>query len=210
MWQWASRGVETLLLYCLLAASSNAQAALPEAVQRIKPSVVVVGTYQRTRSPAFVFMGTGFIVGDGTLVATNAHVKLRQALNTEQFETLVVALPSNGGTGAMGDTMREVTRLVVDEQHDLALLKLKSGPALPAAGFSTAEVREGRVHRFHRLPDRQRSRPVPDDAFRCHFRDCAGRSSAGACQSARWSANPPIGRWRVPHLPARCDCLSGQ
>jgi serine protease Do len=152
LWQWVSLGVETLLLYCLLVASGSAYAALPEAVQRVKPSVVVVGTYQRTRSPAFVFMGTGFVVGDGTLVATNAHVKLRQPLNTEQFETLVVALPSNGGTGAMGETMREVTRLAVDEQHDVALLKLKGGASLPALGFSSAEVREGQSIAFTGFP----------------------------------------------------------
>ncbi|MDB5816096.1 MAG: conserved hypothetical serine protease [Rhodocyclales bacterium] len=152
MWQWALRRVETLLLCGLLMAGGTAQATLPDAVQRIKPSVVVVGTYQRTRSPAFVFMGTGFVVGDGTLVATNAHVKLRQPLNTEQFEMLVVALPSKGATGAIGDTMREVTRLAVDEQHDLALLKLKGGAPLPALTFSAAEVREGQSVAFTGFP----------------------------------------------------------
>ncbi len=36
--------------------------------------VVAVGTFQATRVPQFRFAGTGFVVGDGTLVATNAHV----------------------------------------------------------------------------------------------------------------------------------------
>jgi S1-C subfamily serine protease len=130
------------------APATRAIAALPDTVQRIKPSVVVVGTYQRTRSPAFVFMGTGFAVGDGTLVATNAHVKLRQPLNTEQFEMLVVAVPSKGSTGEL----REVTRLAVDEQHDLALLKLKAGSPLPALDFSNAEVREGQAIAFTGFP----------------------------------------------------------
>ena len=40
----------------------------------IKPSIVAVGTYQRTRSPAFQFRGTGFVIGEGSLIATNAHV----------------------------------------------------------------------------------------------------------------------------------------
>lgn len=125
-----------------------AQAGLPDTVQRVKASVVVVGTYQRTRSPAFVFMGSGFVVGDGTLIATNAHVKLRQPLNTEQLEMLVVAVPTKGNTGEL----REVTRLVVDEQHDLALLKMKTGAPLPALPLSTAEVREGQPIAFTGFP----------------------------------------------------------
>jgi serine protease Do len=42
--------------------------------RRIKPTIVVVGTLMRSRAPAFELKGTGFVVGDGTLVATNAHV----------------------------------------------------------------------------------------------------------------------------------------
>jgi serine protease Do len=146
----ALRGfLSALIVLCALPSFMvAAHAALPDVVQRIKPSVVVVGTYQRTRSPAFAFMGTGFVVGDGSLIATNAHVKLRQPLNTEQLEMLVVAVPGKGTTGEV----REVMRLAVDEQHDLALLKLKSGPALPALGFSTTEVREGQSIAFTGFP----------------------------------------------------------
>ena len=52
----------------------SSSAALPELIEQIKPSIVVIGTYAKTRSPAFVMRGTGFVVGNGTLVATNAHV----------------------------------------------------------------------------------------------------------------------------------------
>lgn len=45
-----------------------------QTVERIRPSIVAVGTMQATRQPQFRFSGTGFAVGDGTLVATNAHV----------------------------------------------------------------------------------------------------------------------------------------
>ena len=48
--------------------------------------------------------------------------------------------------------MREVTRVAVDEQHDLALLKLKSGASLPALVLSTADVREGQSVAFTGFP----------------------------------------------------------
>ncbi|HXF46189.1 MAG TPA: serine protease, partial [Burkholderiaceae bacterium] len=47
---------------------------VPAAIERVKRAVVAIGTYQRTRTPPFRFLGTGFAVGDGKLIATNAHV----------------------------------------------------------------------------------------------------------------------------------------
>ncbi|HRP67347.1 MAG TPA: serine protease, partial [Thauera sp.] len=67
-------------------------ADLVTTVPRIKPSVVAVGTYQRTRSPAFQFRGTGFVVGDGQLVATNAHV-LPERIDSDKMEALVIVVP---------------------------------------------------------------------------------------------------------------------
>ena len=67
----------------------TAQAALPEQIARIKPSVVAVGTHQRTRSPQFAFRGTGFVVGDGTLVATNAHV-VPDTIESDKLETIAI------------------------------------------------------------------------------------------------------------------------
>ena len=55
---------------------------LPEALARVKPSVVAVGTFQKMRNPRFIFRGTGFAVDDGTLIATAAHV-VPEALQTE-------------------------------------------------------------------------------------------------------------------------------
>src|SRR6185436_5496240 len=43
-------------------------------IARVKTAVVAMGTFEPTRSPQFAFRGTGFVVGDGTLVVTNAHV----------------------------------------------------------------------------------------------------------------------------------------
>ncbi|UCE31920.1 MAG: serine protease, partial [Burkholderiales bacterium] len=57
-----------------LMAAAPAAAVNPETIARVKASVVGVGTFEATRSPQFRFLGTGFAVGDGSLVATNAHV----------------------------------------------------------------------------------------------------------------------------------------
>jgi serine protease Do len=46
----------------------------PDTVAQVKRSVVAVGTFMPTRNPQFRFLGTGFVVGDGKQVATNAHV----------------------------------------------------------------------------------------------------------------------------------------
>ena len=62
------------LASALLPGRAAVAASLSQSIARVKPSVIAVGTFQRTRSPAFAFRGTGFVVGDGTLVATNAHV----------------------------------------------------------------------------------------------------------------------------------------
>lgn len=104
-----------------------AQAGLVEVLPRIKASVVAIGTYQRTRSPAFRFLGTGFAVGNGRLIATNAHV-LPDSVVDDKLETLVVVLPGDEQTRAV----RQVTRVAVDKNRDLAVLRLEGGEPLPA------------------------------------------------------------------------------
>jgi serine protease Do len=64
-------------------------------IERVKGSVVAVGTFERTRVPAFQFRATGFAVGDGSLIATNAHA-LPAVLDSERRETLVVLVPTPG------------------------------------------------------------------------------------------------------------------
>lgn len=118
-------------------AMPGAWAGLVETIARIRPSLVAVGTYLPTRNPAFQVMGTGFAVGDGLSIITNAHV-VSQALDTDQFERRVIAVPE--GTKAR---VREVTLAATDPTHDLAILRL-SGPPLPAMTLGDASsVREG-------------------------------------------------------------------
>src|SRR5262245_57324349 len=56
------------------APSAGAQQQVPATIERVKASVVGVGTFQQTRTPAFRFLGTGFAVGNGSTIVTNAHV----------------------------------------------------------------------------------------------------------------------------------------
>ena len=130
-----------LALPAALALAPIARAELASTLARVKPSVVAVGTYQRTRSPAFQFRGTGFAVGDGMLVATNAHV-LPDEIDGAKMEALVIVLPGDGLTGAV----RPVRVVASAPKQDLALLRLESGPPLPAlrlaAGGGVVEGQE--------------------------------------------------------------------
>ncbi len=131
-----------------MAMPSVARADLVKVLPRIKPSIVAVGTYQRTRSPAFRFRGTGFVIGNGQLIVTNAHV-LPDAVASDQFEALVVAVPGPGQTAAI----RPVTRAASDRGHDLAVLRLEGGGPLPALALAGAErVQEGQSVAFTGFP----------------------------------------------------------
>ena len=121
-------------------------ADLTQTIERIKPSVVGIGTLLRTRSPAMQFFGTGFVVADGRHVITNAHV-VAKPLDVEKKETASV-LVSRGGE----PEPRDAEVLAVDKEHDLALLRI-SGDPLPALKLGdSAAVREGRMLAFTGFP----------------------------------------------------------
>jgi S1-C subfamily serine protease len=116
-------------------------------IERVKGSVVAVGTFQRTRAPAFQFRATGFAVGDGSLIATNAHA-LPVTLDSEHRETLVVLIPA----ADRQSQLREARELAVDTGTDLALLKI-DGPPLPALKLGGLDsVREGQSVLFTGFP----------------------------------------------------------
>lgn len=119
---------------------------LPTTVERIKPSIVAIGTYLPTRRPPHRFVGTGFVVGDGTYVLTNAHVISRN-IDSQQKETQVVFAGEVSGAGA-----RTATLVADDPVHDVSLLKI-SGAPLPAFKLGDSDrVREGEVYAFTGFP----------------------------------------------------------
>src|SRR5262245_27479937 len=98
----APRRITHLILFSLLAASLAISspvggAELTQTIERVKPSIVAIGTFLKVRSPAVQFGGTGFVVADGRYVVTNAHVAMRP-LDEEKKESRVV-LVSKGGEG---------------------------------------------------------------------------------------------------------------
>jgi len=136
-----SRGLAALaLLMAGLLGSAESGAQPAPAIALVRPSILAIGTFQALRAPPVRFLGTGFVVGDGTLAATNAHV-IPASLNAGADPELLVALIP-GGDPARTE-MRKLSRIAVDTEHDLALLKLE-GPALrPLKLRDSSSVAEG-------------------------------------------------------------------
>ena len=138
---------------CLLACtvlcffSGVALADLPDLIEQIKPSVVVVGTYVKTRSPAFVMRGTGFVVGNGNLVATNVHV-VPDVFDSANGETLLVLAL----TGHVGAQQRPAKIVASDKTHDLALLRIEGPPLQAMALQESGKIREGQNIAFTGFP----------------------------------------------------------
>jgi S1-C subfamily serine protease len=117
-----------------------ARAQAPDTIARVKASVVAVGTVQKLRSPQFQFLGTGFAVGDGSLIATNAHVLARPLATGNDPELLAIAIPSDNPQRGQ---VRIAQRAGTDAERDLALLRVAGAP-LPALKLrDSGTVREG-------------------------------------------------------------------
>lgn len=109
-----------LWLLCLLAITTlPVQASeLVQTIKQVKPSIVGVGTFQATRRPPAKLMGTGFVIGDGTYVATNYHVVAAE-LDSEKLESLAVFV----GRGKQSKAT-PATLVAKSSRHDLAILKI--------------------------------------------------------------------------------------
>lgn len=126
--------------------STPGVSGLPETLALIKPGVVAVGTVQKTRRPPSKFMGTGFVVGDGRYVVTNAHV-VPELLDGEGLEQLAIF----AGRGRQPET-RMAETVAMDPEHDLAILRIEGDP-LPALRLGDSSlVREGQSIAFTGFP----------------------------------------------------------
>ena len=140
--QGAGRAVVLLALLAPLGAGAE----LPETVERIKPSVVGIGTFQKTRSPAVLFVGTGFVVADGRHVVTNAHT-VNKPLDSEQKEVPIILVAQEGQPRP-----REVRLLASDRRFDLAILAFEGAPLRPMKIGDSRTVREGQTLAFTGFP----------------------------------------------------------
>jgi len=96
-----------------------------DVVAKIKPSVVGIGIHTPTSRPQNILRGTGFIIGDGRHVITNAHV-----LPTELDESLLQKMAVFIGSGKTAK-VRYAEIIATSELYDLAILKIPGSP-LPA------------------------------------------------------------------------------
>lgn len=134
-----------VFLSCLLPGLATAE--LAETIQRIKPSILVVGTYKKTGSPQFTMRGTGFVVGDGNLVATNAHVV---ADITDPETEFVVRIGQ--GRSQNESRLRRAKVTSSSKTHDLAVLRIEGTP-FPALKLANSDlVREGQAIAFTGFP----------------------------------------------------------
>jgi len=120
-----------------------------ETIARVKVSVVAIGTVERTRTPPFQFLGTGFAVDDGTFIVTNAHV-VSGLIDPGKMEVLAILVPGAANDGK--EQVREARQIAVDPGSDLAVLKI-SGPGLRALKIRTSDgVKEGQEIFFTGYP----------------------------------------------------------
>jgi serine protease Do len=137
---WGATGAAGPLLTLVGLAPRPVQAAsLVNLITTMKPSVLPVGTYSATDSPRFGFRGTGFVVGDGSLIATNFHV-LPEVINKDGATSLAVVAFRNPNENQ--GQVRRVRLVASDRVRDLALLQLEGTP-LPALVLDDVPAREG-------------------------------------------------------------------
>lgn len=129
----------TLLALALLAAAVPALAQdLPTLIAKARPSVLAVGSYSALQTPRFGFRGSGFVVGNGNRLITNAHV-LPERPDGGDAPRIVVLIPARGAE----PQVRAATIVETDRAHDLALLEFE-GPPLPALALAANDpVAEG-------------------------------------------------------------------
>ncbi len=137
-----------LFLLCawgLLCAAADAD-ELSRTIVTVKGSIVGVGSLLRVRNPPISFRGTGFVVGDGLSVITNAHV-VPELLDTENKETLGIVIGKGDGV-----EFRSAVLVALDKEHDLAHLRLTGAP-LPALVLGdSSSAAEGQALAFTGFP----------------------------------------------------------
>jgi S1-C subfamily serine protease len=126
-------------------------ASLPDVIDKIRPSIVGIGTAYPPRQPnrkgdPVAYRGTGFVVGNGLQVVTNAHV-IPDKLDVEHKQTIAVF----SGRGAKA-TAHPAKVVLTDKAHDLAVLEIQGTP-LPALELGDSDkVREGQEVAFTGYP----------------------------------------------------------
>jgi S1-C subfamily serine protease len=94
--------------------------SVTDVIAKVKPSVVGIGLYDAMGVQTHQLRGSGFVFGDGTLVATNYHV-ISQKLDPKKVQYHIVF----SGTGRQ-PKIHKAEIIAKDLEHDLAILKLST------------------------------------------------------------------------------------
>lgn len=135
-----------LVLLPLFLIANPVRADISSSIAKIKPSVVIIGTFKITSNPRFNLRGAGFVIGDGNLLVTNAHV-LQTTADEEMDANLVVQTRDRKNELRM----HKASVMEIDKVHDLALLRFE-GEALPPLILRETLVREGQSIAFTGFP----------------------------------------------------------
>lgn len=141
------RPCAVLFLALLLLPATAAAESLPDTLERIRPGIVAVGTFQPARQPRHLFLGTGWAVADGRHVITNHHV-VEKRLDKARQETHAIFLRRKDGK----PKAFEARRVICDKRHDLCLLRIKGVKLPPLKLGHAADVREGETHALTGFP----------------------------------------------------------
>lgn len=130
----------------MFAFAPSAYSDLPSTVEKLKPSVVLVGTFDPLSSPRFTFRGTGFVVGTGNQALTNAHVLPASSSGNSGVQIAIqVWNPKSAWS------LRLATVTGRDTARDLALLSFE-GQGIAPLDFSLRTPREGEEVAFMGFP----------------------------------------------------------
>jgi len=124
------------ILLGLSLSTQTVAAEFTEAVTRVKQTVVGVGTYDVIRRPQNEVLGTGFAVGDGTLVLTARHVPYARNVGAESAAVQLSVFVGNGDDSVI----RKAEIVFEDRYYDIVVLKIEGDP-LPVLALSTDGVR---------------------------------------------------------------------
>lgn len=142
--------LKTILTFaCALLASTYSGLSVADiitAIERVKPSIVVVGIFNKTSSPQFQMRGTGFVIASGNLIATNAHVVPEITDPESRIAVLQIAEPRSSSQ------VRVATVLARDKEHDLAILRIDGTQLPPVPLTSSDSAREGQSVAFTGFP----------------------------------------------------------
>lgn len=126
--------------------ASAARADLIQTIDLIKPSIVAIVAHKANANLPNSIRGTGFVVGDGSLVATNAHVI--HSITADAGSVILVQVRLSAVEGQL----RPAHLVGVDDDHDLALLRVEGGGLPPLQLGESETVREGLQIAFTGFP----------------------------------------------------------